>query len=202
MGKTFFIVYSVVLVLLMAYILFTPIAAFSNPPSVQGAYDAGAYACHQKISRSYCIFNSSTGYYISDCIEQTGTYLSGDSKFLTVKSTNGDIGYKMPVCSRDVGIYLAMLVGGLVYPFFRKLDSKEMPSIAYLILAIAPLALDGTLQLISNMGFQLPVLGFYESTNFIRLITGLIAGFVLPFYIFPMASMLTGGKTTKVQKPQ
>lgn len=204
MGKTFFIVYSIVLALLMFWILWTPVLAFDHPYEAGNYYQIGSYLCHQKISRSLCVFKSPTGYFIGDCTIQNGKFVQGDNRLTGAINPKGEVGYKMPVCSRDVGIYLAMLIGGLAYPFFRKIESKEVPPSLWLVLAIIPLGIDGTMQLLSNIGFQLPVFGLYESTNLIRLLTGLLAGFVLPFYIFPMVNVFAWrkGKTGEAHAKQ
>lgn len=201
MGKNFFIGYTIFLTLFIALIIFTPVLAFSNLPLAQKIYDPGlVWACHQKISRSLCLFQGDSGYFISDCTKQTGAYIENDNKILSTTNEHGQLGYKMPVCSRDIGIYLAMLIGGLAFPLFRKINSKDVPPAIYLVLAVIPLGIDGTLQLLSNIGLTIPVLGSYESTNLIRLITGFIAGLVLPFYIFPMVSVYFGKKNSKDDK--
>jgi len=92
---------------------------------------------------------------------------------------DGSYAYKLPVCARDVAIYLAMLLGGAILPFVRKVQSTQMPNKWLLAIALVPMAIDGTAQLV----------GLYESTNMLRLITGSIAGFALPFYIIPMLNM-------------
>ncbi|MDO8553923.1 MAG: hypothetical protein Q7S22_03900, partial [Candidatus Micrarchaeota archaeon] len=72
MGKTFFVVYTVVLILLLLWTFFTPVLAFYDSPQTQASYDVGIYLCHQKISRSICLFKSPIGYYVDDCTKQNG----------------------------------------------------------------------------------------------------------------------------------
>ena len=84
--------------------------------------------------------------------------------------------FKLPVCSRDTAIYLAMLIGLLLLPFFQPIESEEWPNRWILVAAAIPIAIDGTTQLV----------GLHESTNFLRLLTGAIIGIVLPFYIVPI----------------
>lgn len=188
MGKTFFSVYTIVLTLLLIWTFFTPVLAFTDSPQTQTAYDVGVYLCHQKISRSICIFKTLDSYYIGDCTKQNGQYVEGDNRIIKAVDEKGNIGFKLPICSRDIGIYLAMLIGGLYCYKTRKIDSKDIPPSIWLVLALIPLGIDGTTQLLSNFGISLPFIGFYESTNLVRLITGLISGIALPFYIFPLVN--------------
>lgn len=58
----------------------------------------------------------------------------------------------------------------------KKLNDFKTPNKWYLIMALIPMGIDGTTQLI----------GLRESFNELRLITGLIAGFVGVFYILPV----------------
>ncbi len=164
--------------LLVGSVFFVPYLAFKQ--DMQAYYTAFSYTCHQKLSRSLCLFSGTTGYWIADCLPHGG-YVSDpvDRKEINVEDATGAIGYKLPVCARDLGLYCAMLIGGLFYPFVKKLDEHLMYPGIFLILAMVPIGLDGGIQLISEFGL-LPFV--YESTNLLRLITGAIAGFVAAFY--------------------
>jgi len=136
------------------------------------------------MSRSLCVFNDGGAYWISDCTPQNGTYVTDRDDRLTLKTENGTaIGYKMPACARDFGIYGAMLLAALAYPFLRKLDDRTVLPAAYLLLALVPMGLDGGIQLASDLGWA-PFA--YESTNLIRLLTGAIAGGAASFYAIPL----------------
>lgn len=198
MGKLFYGIFTTVMAIVTFLIFYTPYLAFNGDKLANSLYNPGfSWACHQKISRSLCLFRASSGnYYIADCLKQTNTYVANDNKILTATNENGDIGYKMPVCARDVGIYVAMLIASLAYPFIRKLDIDELPPGIFLLLSFIPIGVDGGLQLLS----ELHLFGNYESTNLIRLITGAIAGFVMTFYIFPLWNYYRYGKKNKKQK--
>jgi len=80
-------------------------------------------------------------------------------------------GTPMPLCARCVGIYAGMLAGILVFwaiPLFRE---KVMRGVAFA--AVTPLAIDGLTQLT----------GLRESTNPLRLATGVIAGLAFGLWI-------------------
>jgi len=82
----------------------------------------------------------------------------------------------MGVCARCFGIYTGILFGMLIYPLVKRLDDFKTPNKWYLILALTPMGIDGTTQL----------LGLRESFNELRFITGFIGGFVALFYILPV----------------
>ena len=81
----------------------------------------------------------------------------------------------MGVCSRCTSIYIAFLLGTIVYPFFRKIDDVKLPSIWYLLIATGLLLADSSLE----------IFNFQDSTFLTRSVTGFILGFVLPFYLIP-----------------
>ena len=85
-------------------------------------------------------------------------------------------GIKLGVCIRCTSIYFSFLAGLLVYPIARSLDSVTVPERRWLLLAVAPMAVDAFLN----------DLNVHQSGDFTRLVTGCIAGFVLAFYILPL----------------
>jgi uncharacterized membrane protein len=133
------------------------------------------------------MFNDGNGYWIADCTPQDGDFVTSptDRTGLGV-IYEGVRGMKMPVCSRDIGLYGAMLIGGLLYPLARKLEDDVPPSI-FLIVALVPIGLDGGVQIVSELGI-LPFV--YESTNAVRLLTGAIAGLAAAFYAIPILTNL------------
>ncbi|MFN3910221.1 MAG: DUF2085 domain-containing protein [Candidatus Anstonellaceae archaeon] len=136
-----------------------------------GLYFGFSFACHQLNSRSYCIFNNS----ISDC-----TYNSSYLEYTKTQTVlkDGFLGYKFPVCSRDIGIYFSILIGAIVWGFLNRknLSNSSLPPKIILFLALLPVGIDGGAQF----------LGFWESSNIIRLTTGALAGFVCSFYAIPL----------------
>ncbi|VVC04107.1 Uncharacterised protein [Candidatus Bilamarchaeum dharawalense] len=177
-----YIAYVVFFLLLVGAAIYVPILAFNEDAT--GGYVAFSYTCHQKISRSLCIFNTDNSLWIGDCTLQNGTFIdSRQDRTTTRVETGSTIGYKIPICARDLGIYTAMLLAALVYPFVRKIDDTHVYPAIFLIIAIVPLGLDGTVQLLSELGI-LPFI--YESTNMTRLLTGLLAGFAATFYAIPI----------------
>jgi len=72
-------------------------------------------------------------------------------------------GNEMPYCSRDLGIFFGMMLGCML-GLYIVLDLKAW----YIIGGLVPIGIDGVGQL----------LGFWESTNPVRLLTGGLAGFI------------------------
>jgi len=77
-------------------------------------------------------------------------------------------GNQMPFCSRDEGIFLGLAIGMMV-----AIVTRYQISALVLILGIVPIAIDGLMQLLTS----------YESTNPVRVITGLLAGAVVALLI-------------------
>jgi uncharacterized membrane protein len=168
-----YLVYMLLVLLLNILYLAPPFLAASGDSSTSHVlYTAFAPLCHQLPQRSLCLIAAPDGSKsIGDCIQEdtrkVDKYTFSDSR---------GVGHEFAVCARDTAIYLAMLLGGLVYPFVRRVDDERMPPSWLFVLALVPIAIDGGLQF----------LGFYESTNFMRLLTGAIAGFAVSFYALPL----------------
>ncbi|MBD3209873.1 DUF2085 domain-containing protein [Candidatus Micrarchaeota archaeon] len=181
-------VYALFFFLLAGSILATPLLAFSC--DMEFSYEIFSYTCHQKLSRSLCVFNEGAGYWIDDCTPQTGEYITGMADRFTIRvEENGATGYKLPVCSRDTGLYMALLLGALLYPLAREIKDKKIPPAIFLIIAIVPIAIDGSLQIITELGVAPFV---YESSNLIRMVTGGAAGLVSSFYAIPVLVNMFG----------
>jgi uncharacterized membrane protein len=181
---------------ILVTILLTPLLAFYNFSNAAGFfYNAYALLCHQYPSRSFAFYPLENK--IDDCIKKEGLpvftiytkifakpYNGGfyfnrndigsiRADVCTKYASNNDliIGYKLPVCARDFGIFLGM---AFITFFSRKEENKkenikEKFPLSYFVLLILPLVIDGTGQL----------LGFWESTNEIRLLTGVLTGIAI-----------------------
>lgn len=84
-------------------------------------------------------------------------------------------GNKMPVCIRCAGIYFGFLIGTIIYPFIRGLETRDIPHKWILIIALLPVGIDGLTQLV----------GLRQSTNDLRVVTGMILGVLSAFFIVP-----------------
>ncbi len=75
-------------------------------------------------------------------------------------------GHPFAVCSRCTGIYAGYVLGLIVYPFVRPLARTETPARIWLLLALAPAAIDLTGDFA----------GLFENTLLSRTLTGMVAG--------------------------
>ncbi len=103
------------------------------------------------------------------------------------------MGWKVAFCQRDVAIYASIALFGLVYIALNRLGVKVpyLPLWAYLLIAIAPVGLDGFSQFFANPPFNGLGLPFYpirESTPFLRVLTGAMFGIGNAWLAYPYVS--------------
>lgn len=158
--------YMALLSIFVLFILITPLVMIHDAPAGEALHGAFSLTCHQLAARSYCFYPSDGS--AGDCPD---VY----SRAMVLDSEKGPA-YKFPVCARDTAIYLVALVGGIALYFTEYRDSSKPPNPLFFVIALIPIALDGGTQLI----------GLRESTNFLRALTGAIAGFAFSFYAVPM----------------
>jgi len=173
MRTSFYYIYIILIIILNLLSFAVPYIAKSTPQLSSQFYSGFSLICHQLTARSLCLYDSGIG----DCFPQNGQF--SESKETIVVAERGT-GYKFPVDARDMAIYATMLVGGLALPFIIDKNSKCIPNLLFLITASIPAGVDGFTQLI----------GLRESTNLIRVITGVILGLVIPFFLVPTANVL------------
>lgn len=77
-------------------------------------------------------------------------------------------GNQMPFCARDIGIFIGLLIGILGNIIFR-----IPPTVLLILLLLMPMFIDGMMQEISD----------YESTNSLRILTGILGGSALALVI-------------------
>ncbi|MHB1323638.1 MAG: DUF2085 domain-containing protein [Coriobacteriia bacterium] len=89
-------------------------------------------------------------------------------------------GYQLPVCARDTGIYIGFAIGLLVLSVLARgakpIDLPRWPVLAIVGLFIAAMGFDGVTS----------YAGLRQTTNDIRLITGLMTGWGLSALTLPM----------------
>jgi len=178
-----YLFYMAFMLLFCSLIFAIPLLQMQKTPLSGYAYSAFSYTCHQLNARSLCIFERGGNFALEDCANEGENGIHAIHERTAEVEKNGEIGYKLPVCARDIGIYFGMLLGGFLLPFLLGVKRTEIPNKWLFVIALIPMALDGGTQLI----------GLRESTNFLRIITGAIVGVAMPFYIIPILNELTGG---------
>ena len=92
------------------------------------------------------------------------------------------MGYPMAFCARDTGLYGGLWLGMLAFAAWR----RPRLSARMALLLVLPLALDGGSQLI----------GLRQSTNWLRLSTGLLAGLAAVWHLLPRLSASITSKSS------
>ena len=125
-------VYMAITALVALWIIATPVLAHANSEFYPQLYKLGEPICHQKISRSFCLFKDTNAggiaWSVGDCTPQNGIMredlrsevcADGNGKIGKVGNCSAlgadgaKIGYKFPVSARDITIYLGAFVGEL-----------------------------------------------------------------------------------------
>lgn len=94
------------------------------------------------------------------------------------------MGYKLAICERDISIYTALFLGGLIYsiPVVRR-RLRPVPIWLYILLGVAPIGIDGFSQLLGYAPFNLwPP---RETLPVFRVVTGTLFGFMNAWLAFP-----------------
>lgn len=84
------------------------------------------------------------------------------------------LGEQVALCQRDIGTYLGLVLGGVVFGASRGRVALRSWK-AFLVLAVLPMALDGGTQLV----------GLRESTPLLRLVTGMLLGAGIALFTYP-----------------
>jgi len=194
--------YMLLMLAFNAVIWIEPLLEMAQSPISGPLYVGLGFTCHQLDSRSLCIWpQGGERGFVGDCTPQDGKFRAGKNEIVTAASpvdtgasgSGLQYGYKIPVCSRDISIYGGMLLGGLLWLALiprLKLKPSDWPHPVWLVLALVPLAVDGFTQLF----------GWQESTNAIRLWTGLLAGVAMAFYALPSFYILLRHMEKKTEK--
>ena len=91
-------------------------------------------------------------------------------------------GKQLPLCARCLGLYLSFLVG-LIVGILEKswlMTFRTSQVVVFLVVSVLPLLVDGFTQLYK----------LRESNNFLRLMTGLIAGFAVGISVIYAITLL------------
>jgi len=146
--------------------------------------------CHQLAFRSWFLFGEQPAYPraaahvdgLTPFGQATGLSeedLWGARRFIG----NDQVGYKVAFCERDVAIYAAILVFGLLYAALGK-RLRPLPWYLWLALGVFPIGLDGFSQLLSQPPFHL--WAYRESTPLLRTLTGALFGFTTAWFGYPL----------------
>lgn len=153
--------------------------------------------CHQWAFRSFFLFGEQA-YYPHSAAKMPGVLtfeqVSGisdvtDPSRLQARQFQGNpvLGYKVAFCERDVAIWGAMALFGLVYAITK----RKLPKLhwtLWILIGMVPIGLDGFSQLFSQIpnAFIQSILPYRESTPFLRVLTGFLFGISTAWFMFPL----------------
>jgi uncharacterized membrane protein len=153
--------------------------------------------CHQWAFRSFFLFGEQF-YYPHSAANIPGMLtfeqISGitdltDPNRLKARLFEGNtlVGYKIALCERDVAIWGAMALFGVVYAIARR-KLPKLHWMIWLLLGLGPIGLDGFSQLLSQIPntFIQSILPYRESTPLLRVITGFLFGLTTAWFMFPL----------------
>lgn len=155
--------------------------------------------CHQFGFRSFFLFGEQPYYPLEDAgLQNIATFEQatgltevrdpGSIERLQARQFRGDehLGFKVALCERDMAIYGAMLLFGLIYAASGR-RIKPLHWMLWILVGIGPIGLDGFSQLFSQMEWTWlsSILPYRESTPFLRVLTGGLFGFATAWFAYP-----------------
>lgn len=161
-------------------------------PPARVIYTVYRPLCHQLAFRSFFLFGEQP-FYPRELAGVEGVITFGEATGFDENDLvaarqflgNETLGYKMALCQRDIAIYAAILLFGLVFSLTGK-KIKPLPWYLWLIIGLGPIGLDGFSQLLSQVGLGIfDWLPLRESTPFLRALTGGLFGLATAWFGFP-----------------
>jgi uncharacterized membrane protein len=156
-------------------------------------YTAYSPLCHELGFRSFFLFGEQP-FYPRAAANIPGVKTFGEvtgldeNDILAARAYTGNeqVGYKVSFCERDVAIYLGIPIFGVIFALSKR-RIKPLNWMLWLLIAIAPISLDGFSQLFSQLGIPLinSILPYRESTPLLRVITGFLFGFGSAWFAYP-----------------
>jgi len=153
--------------------------------------------CHQWAFRSFFLFGEQVYYPHAAAkipVVLTFEQVSGitdltDPSRLQARRFEGNtvVGYKIALCERDIAIWGAMALFGVVYAF----TGRKFPKLHWLVwvlVGLGPIGMDGFSQLFSQIPstFIHSILPYRESTPLLRVLTGFLFGLTTAWFMFPL----------------
>lgn len=148
--------------------------------------------CHQLAYRSWFLFGEQPAYpqviaHVPGLITFGQATGINESDYAAARAFIGNaaLGFKVAICERDIAIYASILLFGLIFAATGN-RLKPLPWYVWILIGILPIAVDGTWQLVSELGLpSLSWLPVHESTPFLRTLTGGLFGFTTAWFGYP-----------------
>jgi len=155
--------------------------------------------CHQFGFRSFFLFGERAVYPLEETHLQGIITFSEATGFTDLHNPAGygryearqftgneTMGYKMALCERDMAIYSAIFLFGIVYAVTgRKI--KPLHWMLWILIGLGPIGLDGFSQLFSQMEWSWlqSILPYRESIPLFRVLTGALFGLATAWFAYP-----------------
>ncbi len=173
------------------------------------------FLCHQLPQRSFFLFGHA-GAKLSYSLEEIGrTFGSRDLLILRSFIGNNVLGWKVAWSDRMVAMFGSLWLGGLAFGVVRRYAEQSRATllgpVAWMLLAIVPMGLDGFSHMINdavagfggtgfrdtNAWLQILTVGIFPTSfsagdavgsfnNFARLLTGVLFGFSTVAFLYPL----------------
>jgi uncharacterized membrane protein len=198
LSKHYLAIFNIFLLLYVGIPFLAPVfkkTGWNGPAEV--VYKIYSPLCHQWAFRSFFLFGEQAYYpHAAANIPGALTFeqVSGisdlnDPSRLQARAYEGTpiLGYKVAFCERDVAIWGAMALFGLLYAAMgRRLPKLHW--IVWMLIGLLPIGLDGFSQLFSQIpiAFIQTYLPYRESTPILRTLTGFLFGFTTAWLMFPL----------------
>jgi len=155
--------------------------------------------CHQFGFRSFFLFGEQPYYPLQEAgISDVKTFeqvtgfvdLSNPGAYSRLQARqftgNETVGYKMALCERDMAIYGAILLFGIIYSLTGR-RIKPLHWMLWILIGMGPIGLDGFSQLFSQMEWSWLAsnLPYRESTPLLRVLTGGLFGLTTAWFAYP-----------------
>jgi uncharacterized membrane protein len=192
LSRRYLLVINVFLLLYFGLPFLAPVFMNAGLPGLaRPIYTVYGAVCHQLAFRSWFLFGDQPAYPrakagVEGLVPYGEATGQNENALLEARRYTGDesVGYKVAFCERDVAIYAAMFVFGLIYAMSKR-RIPALPWYMWFVIGIAPIAIDGFSQLLSQLpGFTL--WEYRESTPLLRTLTGGLFGFTTAWFGFPV----------------
>jgi uncharacterized membrane protein len=197
-SKHYLAIFNAFLILYVGIPFLAPVfkkAGWNGPAEM--IYKIYSPLCHQWAFRSFFMFGEQP-YYPHAAANMPGVLsfeqVSGisdtsDPSRIQARQFQGNpvLGYKVAFCERDVAIWGAMALFGLIFAVTRR-KLPKLHWILWILVGMGPIGVDGFSQLLSQIPntFIQSILPYRESTPFLRVLTGFLFGITTAWFMFPM----------------
>ena len=189
-AKNYLLVIQLVLIIYVGLPFLAPVFMKAGLPQLaRPIYAVYRVSCHELAFRSWFLFGEQPAY-PRESAGVDGLITYGEATGLNEYDLyaardfvgNEELGYKVAFCQRDIAIYVAMFLFGIIF-WLSGRKIKSLSFLLWVVIGILPIALDGGSQLLSQIFTWVP---YRESTPLLRTLTGTLFGVATGWFGFPV----------------